>query len=79
MVRSLLAWISLMELALLLSRCFCQNVDSLCAGLGNKSDNEGTGVSKREAGVRNGLNEFLGVKNWFDQANWRNKSMAAAQ
>jgi hypothetical protein len=49
------------------------------AGLGNKSDNEGTGVSKREAGVRNGLNEFLGVKNWFDQANWRNKSMAAAQ
>jgi len=48
-------------------------------GLGNKSDNEGTGVSKREPGVRNGLNEFFGAKSWSKRGDLRNKSWVAAQ
>jgi hypothetical protein len=48
-------------------------------GFGNKYSNEEPDGSKREAGARDKLNEFFRAKNWSNQANWRNKSLAAAQ
>jgi hypothetical protein len=51
----------------------------LPGGFGNKYSNEEPDGSKREAGARDKLNEFFRAKNWSNQANWRNKSLAAAQ